>query len=115
MSSYEKCEEPYNNRCVRHYVVQDAVTGRQHDLVPFDGQFPVSPLHDGIHIRKKGRGFIYEIDGEQQEWQGLAVNYWLLLGSLLIIGLWFYLGGVSFVMECIKRNRELMDRRLYFD
>jgi hypothetical protein len=101
LSSYEKCSEPYNNRCVRHYIVQQQTTGAKADLVPFGGQFPVSPLPDDIHIRKK-QGFIYEVEGDQVEWPDLALNYWLLIGGLLVFGLWFYLGGMPLLIRCLR-------------
>lgn len=104
ISSYEKCEQPYNNRCERHYTIRDQVTGDERDLVPFGGQFPISPLPDDVHILKRGYSFVYEVSGEREEWPSLGFYSFVLMCGLLVSVGWFYLGGISFVKRCIERD-----------
>lgn len=104
ISSYEKCEQPYNNRCERHYIIRDQMTGDEGDLVPFGGQFPISPLPDDSHIRKRAYSFVYEVSGEREELPSLGSYSFVLMCGLLVSGGWFYLGGISFVKRCIERE-----------
>jgi hypothetical protein len=102
--SYQECAKPYNNRCDRHYILREGADGTETDLVPFAGQFPVDPLPVEMHIRKEKRSFIYEIDGTKDVWPSLAFYLVVLICGLGVIGIWFYLGGISYLRRSLERD-----------
>jgi len=101
VSSYVQCEQPYNNRCRRHYILRNRDSGVEDDIVPFAGQFPVDPMPDDMHIRKTKNSFIYEIDGSEERWPSLVFNLVIFSCGLVAILLWFYLGAIPFLKRSI--------------
>lgn len=92
-NSYQVCEQPLNNRCVTHFMVEKP-DGSIGDFVPAAFQFEPDVLHAELRVKKSAKSFSYELDGVEQQWPYL----WRCVGVALI-GLLGVIGCLVFLIR----------------
>jgi hypothetical protein len=104
--SYLTCQQPLNNRCIRHYTVyREGKAGD--DFVPFGAEFVSGYLEKGLRFDKKFGGFSYEIDQRAERWPLLTQQAVIFLLGCLGLGLWYSTSGPAVFKKWVrsfKRN-----------
>lgn len=100
LSSYNVCEQPLNNRCIRHYIVLRP-DGEKADLVPFGGEFEPYYLNDGFRSSKEKFGFSYRINDNYEIWPQLAETTFAFLSGIFLLIAWYLFGGFAVIRTWI--------------
>ena len=87
-----ECEQPLNNRCVRHYRVQSR-DGKMSDFVPFGFEFDSEKLSKGTHLAKENYRFSYAANGVTEKWPYFWQHIAVFLLGVGCLFCWFRLGG----------------------
>lgn len=96
-SSYRRCEQPLNNRCVTHYDTTDA-NGEAYDFVPFGNQFEPDVLKVELNIEKSSKSFEYRINDSEEQWPYLWQHIFVVIIGVCGIVLWIFLRGPEYII-----------------
>jgi hypothetical protein len=103
-SSHMECEQPLNNRCVRHYDVING-DGRARDLVPFGFEFESGALEVGKRIEKAPYSLTYQIDGQFETWPFLWQHVSVCVLGAIGLVVWFQLHGPAMFNAWMRQKR----------
>ena len=90
-SSYSACEQPLNNRCTTHYLVESK-DGKVADFVPgreLDG----FALQKGVEVYKVPFSLTYSLNGKTEQWPFLWQHALAFIFGVLGMLVWSRIGG----------------------
>jgi len=90
------CEQPLNNRCVKHYLLSNG-PGALKDYTPGWVTFGEGGLWVGAHFSKQRYGFSYSINEVSRRWELLSDQVARVLIGGLGLAIWTLLGGVRYL------------------
>jgi hypothetical protein len=103
-SSHEICEQPQNNRCLRHYTILDS-DNKERDFVPFGYELDDGQLKMDMHIKKDSYRFSYAVNDESQSWSYLWPHVEGLVLGVVGLTLWFMFGGPRMLLWTFNPDR----------
>jgi len=94
------CEKPFNNRCVKHYIVERP-NGLSHDFVTLGYEIIPGGFLPKMKFKKVQYSFSFVLNNKTKTWFLLRMEIEFFSAGLLLFIAWLILGGPKNICKAL--------------